>query len=160
MAVRFEDNRVKVEEAINAAAMAWLEEAAGEIEAQVKRNAKVGKVNGGKTKDSWDHKTDAEGKEAYIGSNLENAIWEEYGTGDYAEKGDGRAGGWYIPIGTGTNEIDPAVVEAYHMKVVVGKGGKKFAYTKGKRPKRTMRKAFETTKAAVEKSLENRLRGL
>ena len=70
---------------------AWLYEAAGELEAQVKRNTKVGT---GQLKNSWTYKVDESKGEATIGSPLENAIWEEFGTGQYALHGDGRKTPW------------------------------------------------------------------
>ena len=87
MSVKFEDNSVKVINAINEAVSNALEEVGGEMESQVKRNTKV---KTGKTKASWTHKVDEHNKVVYIGSNYENAIWEEFGTGIYAQNGNGR----------------------------------------------------------------------
>lgn len=85
--VGFTDNRIKVKQLIGQKAIAFLEEASGELEAQVKRNTAVDTEQ---TKGSWKHKVDEKKMEAYIGSDLENAIWEEFGTGEYALHGDGR----------------------------------------------------------------------
>lgn len=51
----------------------------------------------GQTKDSFDYNLTADNgdKAVKIGSPLENAIWEEFGTGEYALEGNGRKGGWY-----------------------------------------------------------------
>ena len=89
--VKFVDNSVEVIGAINNAVGAFLEEAAGELEAQVKRNSRVDTYQ---LKSSWTHKVDEAKAEAIVGSPLENAIWEEFGTGEYALKGNGRKGGW------------------------------------------------------------------
>ena len=89
--VKFEDYSIKVINAIGNAVGAFLEEAGGEVEAQVKRNSRV---DTGQLKSSWTHKVDEAQAEVKVGSPLENAIWEEFGTGEYALEGNGRKGGW------------------------------------------------------------------
>lgn len=76
MAVEFHDFSIEVIGAIDDAVVAYLHEAAGEVEAQVKRNSRVGT---GQLKNSWTYKVDESKGEAKIGSPLENAIWEEFG---------------------------------------------------------------------------------
>ena len=53
MAVKFEDYTIEVQGAIDNKINAVLEECAGELESQVKRNTYV---YTGKTKNSWQHK--------------------------------------------------------------------------------------------------------
>lgn len=153
--VKFEDNTIKFLNALEGEVNAWLEDAAGELESQTKRNTNVGKVGGGRTKAAWEHKVDEAKHEAVVGNPLQTAIWLEFGTGDYALEGDGRKGGWYIPIGEGEGQISQSVVDAYHFKVVHGKNGKKFAFTTGMKPQRPLHKAAEK----VEKKVLNRLSG-
>lgn len=86
---RFEDNSSAVNAAIERAIAAGLEEAGGEFEAQAKRNSRV---DTGDTKSSFGYEVD--GHAVFVGSNAENAIWEEFGTGIHAEKGDGRKKPW------------------------------------------------------------------
>lgn len=90
--VEFTDNRIKVEAALDDAVIAFLYEAAGEVEAQTKRAQT--RVDTGQTKGAWTHHVDEDKGEAVIGNPLENAIWEEYGTGEYALKGNGRKKPW------------------------------------------------------------------
>ncbi len=134
MSVQFEDNSIKVKAAISAAIIAWLYEAAGNIEAQAKRNTKV---DTGQTKGSWSYVVDESAGEATIGSSYENAIWEEFGTGEYALYGDGRKGGWVYKDSKGN-----------------------YCYTKGKQPCRMLWNAFSTFKSAIVTSAEAKLRGL
>ena len=89
--VKFEDYTIKVINAMEDKINAVLEECAGEIESQTKRNSRV---KTGKTKNSFRHKVVDSDHIAYIGSDDENAIWEEFGTGEYALEGNGRKGGW------------------------------------------------------------------
>lgn len=91
----FENNSIQVMNVIKETAIAWLNEASGEIITQVTRNYDAaGRVDTGETKGSFSHKIDEEELKSTIGSDKENAIWEEYGTGIYAEDGTGRQTPW------------------------------------------------------------------
>jgi hypothetical protein len=93
--VYFEDNTLKVIDNTGNAIEAALLECAAEVVSQTARNSRV---DTGKTKGSWashvDKASDGEGYEAIIGSPEENAIWEEFGTGEQAINGNGRKG-WH-----------------------------------------------------------------
>lgn len=78
----FIDNSSAVKQAIEQAIQNGLEECGGEIESQVKSNTRVDNSD---LKNSWYHKT--EGDSCIIGSPLENATWEEFGTGIYGNGG-------------------------------------------------------------------------
>ena len=150
---RFESNTIQVIGKINDAVNNWLEEASGELEAQAKRNTPVGKVSGGNTKQNWDHKVDDDAHEAVVGNTQETAIWLEFGTGDYALEGNGRKGGWWILIGEGSGMISQSVVDAYGFKVGYGKNGKKYAFTRGMKPKRILHNVVESNEAKLQRSL-------
>ena len=126
--VSFEDNSIRVKGALGDAMRRFLEEASGELEAQVKRNQT--RVDTGATKNSWTHQVISD-TEAVVGSNEENAIWEEYGTGEYALNG-GRKGGWVYKS---------------------SKDGK-FQRTMGKKPIRPLNTAFTQNKAKIQKRAE------
>lgn len=89
MSVEFQDNRIEVKGILESAAVAFLHEAAGEVQSQAQRNSRV---KTGQTRGSYEYQVDESGLEAEIGSGFENAIWEEFGTGEYALNGDGRKG--------------------------------------------------------------------
>ena len=135
MAVRFTDNSMQVKSAMEEAVLAYLHEAAGEIEAQTKRNTRVGDT--GQTKNQWTYIVDESSLEATVGNPLENAIWEEFGTGEYALHGDGRKGGWYYK-----DEKDGT----WH-------------HTYGKTPHRAFQKAFNSLKSALIKRASEVLKG-
>ena len=134
MSVTLEDNSIRVKGAISDACDAWLEEAAAELEAQTKRNQS--RVDTGDTKGGWTHRVNKGQGSAVVGNPLENAIWEEYGTGEYALEG-GRKGGW-----------------SYRDK----KG--KWHFTRGKKPLRPLHKAFSANKGKIKKMLESKMKGL
>lgn len=132
--IQFTDNSAEVKEALDQACKAWLYEAAGELESQVKRNTPV---DTGQLKGSWDYNVDEAAQKAIIGSPLENAIWNEFGTGQYALNGDGRKTPWKY-------------------KDVKGKWHR----TTGKRPRRSLHTAFESLKTKLQKALEDKLKGM
>ena len=134
MAVEFHDYKIKVQGAINDRIDAVLEECAGELESQTKRNTRV---DTGKTKNSFEHMVDTGSHTAYIGSNYENAIWEEFGTGEHALNGDGRKGGWAYKDAEGH----------WH-------------FTYGKKPSRAFWKAYTSLKNAIIKRIQDSLKGL
>ena len=132
--VKFEDYTIEVQQAIEERIVAVLEECAGEVESQTKRNSRV---DTGKTKNSFQHTVSVSEHTAYIGSNDENAIWEEFGTGEYALKGNGRKGGWVYVDAKGDGH-----------------------FTRGKKPSRAFWNAFVALKAGIIKRIEDALKGL
>lgn len=132
MAVKFENNSIEVKSAMESAVISYLHEAAGELEAQVKRNTRV---DTGQTKNAWNYAVDESKSEAVVGNPLENAVWEEFGTGEYAINGDGRKGGWYYRDAKGQRH-----------------------FTKGKRPSRALQKAFTSLKTALIRRAEEVLK--
>ena len=133
MAVEFADYTIKVKDAMDDAINAVLEECAGDIESQAKSNSRV---DTGKTKNSFRHKLDKAEHVAYIGSDYENAIWEEFGTGEYALNGDGRKGGWAYK--------DPKTGETI--------------WTHGKKPSRAFWNAYISLKSAIIQKIQNALK--
>lgn len=134
MSVEFQDFSIQVKGAISDRINAALEECAGEVESQTKRNSRVAT---GRTKNSFRHVVDGATHTAYIGSDLENAIWEEFGTGEHALNGDGRKGGWRYQDEKG-----------------------QWHFTRGKTPTRAFWRAYTSLKAAIIRRLENAMRGL
>ena len=132
--IRFEDYSVKCKAALADAGIAFLHEVSGELVSQTARNSRV---RTGQTKGSWDYKVDESELKATIGSPLENAIWEEFGTGEFALNNDGRKGGWYYVDEKGDGH-----------------------FTHGKKPNRALWNAIETLKPSLQTALEEKLRGL
>lgn len=130
--VKFTDNSVACKKAIAQAAKAFLIEAAGELTSQVKRNTRV---DTGQTKGSWRY--EIKDNEAFIGSPLENTIWEEFGTGQYALKGNGRKTPWHYQDTKGN----------WHT-------------TTGKTPTRALFNAFTKLKPKIQKMAEEKFKGI
>lgn len=153
--IEFQDNSIKVKSVMKEAAIAFLHETAGEIASQAAKNSRV---KPGQTSGSYAYKVDKAKLEAKIGSPLENALWEEFGTGEYAVHGDGRKGYWVFVEGSSTGHKGGKSYDLAGAKRAVailrGKGLNAY-YTKGKRPKHALEKAGNTVapkaKAAAEK---------
>lgn len=136
MPVELQNFSIKVKAAIEEKAIQFLEEASAEVESAARRNSRIASHQ---LELSWAHQIDTGAKESKIGSPLQNAIWEEFGTGEYAAHGDGRKGGWYIPeekLGDGAK----AKMRRVEIK------GKVFYYTKGKTPNHTLQRAYDSSK--------------
>jgi hypothetical protein len=131
---KFEDYTMKVIDAMNDKINAVLEECAGEMESAVKQNSRV---KTSQTKNSFQHHVDEEKHEAVVGSPLENAIWEEFGTGEHALKGNGRKGGWFYVDEDGEGH-----------------------FTHGKKPSRAFWHAYQSLKAPIQKRIQEALKGL
>lgn len=135
--VIIKSNMPAVFEALDTSAEAFLTMAALETTNQAKLNTRV---DTGQTRDGWSY--EFEDKTTVIVGNIEeNAIWEEFGTGIYAEdengnkSGKGRQDGW----------------------VYIDKDGKGH-FTRGKTPTHALSKAIDKTKAGFEKKAIEKFR--
>ncbi|MBQ8279490.1 MAG: HK97 gp10 family phage protein [Roseburia sp.] len=133
MSVHFTNNSARVKGALDDAVIAYLYGAGGELEGQVKQNTKRGT---GQLANSWTYKVDEREGVCAVGSPLENAIWEEFGTGEFALHGDGRKGGWVYRDDDG-----------------------KWHHTYGKKPHRAFQSAFNSLKNALIRRAEEVLKG-
>ena len=124
---KFTDNSKKVKGQMDDAMFRALESAALIVEASAKALAPVG--DSGELRDKIDHnvKDGANGPQAKIGSPLDYAMYVEYGTGEFAENGAGRKGGWSYQTPDG---------EWHH--------------TDGMQPQPFLRPAFRENKANIE----------
>lgn len=123
MAVEFQDFSIQVKGAIDDAVLQYLEDAGSILQRQAANNTRVGT---GETAGKWDYMVDEGAKKCEIGNPLQNAIWEEFGTGEYALAGNGRRGGWYYQDDDG-----------------------KWHHTYGKTPNRALWNAYTTKKGAI-----------
>ena len=132
--VKFEDYSIEVKRKINDALIVALHEASGEIVSQTAKNSRV---DTGQTKGSFTYVVDESKGTSTIGSPLENAIWEEFGTGAYALNGDGRKTAWKYQDAKGN----------WHT-------------TTGKKGTRPFFRAIEKLKNPIKKLFENKMKGL
>ena len=142
--VEFIDNRVQVTRAIDDAVGAFLLEISAELVSKTIENIDKSAVDTGQLKGSFAANVDEFKGEAVVGSPLENAIWTELGTGEWASKRNGRAGAWYVPVEKVTGKKKPT----FNGKVIIvyGKDGQQFYKTNGKKPVHMLQKAFDANK--------------
>lgn len=147
--VEFIDNHVQVNRAIDEVVYDFLVGASNEIVKQTIRNIDVAANDSGQLKGSFAARVDEAKSEAVIGSPLENAIWTELGTGEWAANKNGRAGAWYVPVEKVSGKKKPT----YNGQVIIvyGTDGQKFYKTNGKKPVHMLQNAFEKNKKKIIK---------
>nr|DAH78265.1 MAG TPA: putative tail component [Caudoviricetes sp.] len=128
----FKDNSRVCKAAIKQAQIKWLEAAALAIQGQAQSLIKNDTSN---LENSINHKIVVSKLEAYVGTNCEYAIYVEFGTGEFAENGRGRKGGWVYQDSQG-----------------------KYHFTRGRRPKPYLRPAYRQNKQALIQLLNKYLR--
>ena len=159
--IQFEDNRIEVKNAIKSAAIAFLHEAGGEIAGQAGKNSRR---RTGKTAGSFTYKVDEGSVEVAVGSNEQNAVWEEFGTGEYAVHGDGRKGYWVFVEGQSSGGGKGG--KTYDLKgakravAILRKKGLNAYYTKGKKPNKALETAFTTTTPTIRSAAEKACGGI
>ena len=132
--VKFESFVIECKEVIDENINAVLDECAGELKTQASRNTRV---DTSQTRNNWKHHIDDDKHVATIGNPLENAIWEEFGTGEHALNGDGRKGGWFYEDEKGDGH-----------------------FTHGKKPSRAFWHAFTSLKSSIINHIQESLKGL
>lgn len=87
----FIDNSQQGKDAINKATLKFLFQACILVEGQA---VLLAPVKYGRLRDSIDYYVDEKELVGYVGTNVEYAVYVEFGTGEFAENGRGRKGGW------------------------------------------------------------------
>lgn len=125
----FRDNSQQGIDAIKAATVEWLFQACILVEGQA---VMLAPVDTARLRNSIDYVVDERELVGYVGTNVEYAIYLEFGTGEFAENGRGRHGGWVYK--------DPA--GEWH-------------FTYGQAPQPYLRPAFRTKKSQIESLARN-----
>ena len=170
--VVFQDFSFEVKAKLNDTSKKWMLETGNEIASHAQRNCKTDYEEGGKqlkgTYKCQPGNTDAE---VVVGSPLEAAYWEEFGTGSHADtaKNGGKPGreGWWVytpgnagPPGYKSNtyydEMEAMMMAAYIQQEL----GKKAYISDGRDPNYTLEKAFKAVKNPAIAELNRRMKGL
>lgn len=146
--VTLESNILQAEGLLDDAVQQFLTEMGALLAADA---AAMSPVDEGQLKGSWDYQVDAAERSVTVGSNLENAVWNEFGTGTHAANGDGRATPWYVPVAGYTGTRKPT----YKGKVTVVYGQNRVRYfkTDGKAAQHTLQHAADQDLPKAEKRL-------
>lgn len=151
MPVTFEDFSIQVNGAMDDAVETFLIKASKMIQSAVERNTRS---DSGDLRGKWDSIIDASAGKATIGNPLENAIWEEFGTGEYSTSSQGgRMGAWYVPV----EKVDGKKKPSFNGKVIIvyGKDGQQYYKTNGKEGTKAFQKAYDSKKNKVIKLAQN-----
>ena len=163
--VEFIDFSAEVIEGMEAALIAGLHEAAGELATMTIRNSRQGHKYGNiQATALWDHAVDEGALTAQVGSPHEAGYWEEFGTGEHALNGDGRKGWWVYVEGQdsgkgGKSYSSKAEAEEAALFLRKVKGLDAYA-TNGIDPNRPLHRAFQSGQPVVQAILESKLKGL
>ncbi|MFZ8764786.1 HK97-gp10 family putative phage morphogenesis protein [Enterococcus diestrammenae] len=120
----FRDHSQEAKDAIQQATVRWLFEACILVQGQA---ILLATTQTARLKGSIDYQVDEGELVGYVGTNVEYAIYVEFGTGEFAENGRGRKGGWVYK--------DPS--------------GEWF-FTWGQEPQPYLRPAFRQTRKEIE----------
>ncbi|SFB90745.1 phage protein, HK97 gp10 family [Alkalibacterium subtropicum] len=122
---KFEDNSIKIKKQLSKNRSAAMEAALLLVEGQAKSLAAV---KSGELRDKLDHIQKENGNDliGLMGSPNEHSFYVEFGTGEYAENGAGRKGGWVYKAPNG-----------------------KFYFTRGQKPQPFLRPAFRRNKQKI-----------
>ncbi|WP_414842141.1 HK97 gp10 family phage protein [Enterococcus saccharolyticus] len=122
--MKFIDHSDEAKETLKDATIQWLFQACVLVEGQA---VALATVQTARLRNSIDHHVDEAELTGYVGTNVEYAVYVEFGTGEFAENGNGRKGGWMYK--------DPS--------------GEWF-FTWGQEPKPYLRPAFRKNRSAIE----------
>nr|DAF68268.1 MAG TPA: putative tail component [Caudoviricetes sp.]DAL85380.1 MAG TPA: putative tail component [Caudoviricetes sp.] len=122
--MKFLDHSDEAKEVLKQATIQWLFQACMLVEGQA---VALAAVHTARLRNSIDYVVDEAELIGYVGTNVEYAIYVEMGTGEFAENGMGRKGGWVYQ--------DPS--------------GEWF-FTWGQEPQPYLRPAFRKNKSQIE----------
>lgn len=163
MSVELKDNSFEVKAELDETTIAWLYTWANEIASHARDNTKLDGDEGVQLRKSYRADVDEIKGEARVGSDLESAYWEEFGTGEHAIHGDGRKDWWvYIEGGSGyegeTNHYRTKEEAEAAAAYISRKYGKTAVATNGREPSYTLEKAFTANKSKAIADLERQLK--
>lgn len=159
--VKFQDFSFDVKATIDDETIAWLYTWGSETASQAARNCAMEDTEGKKLKGSYKSVVDEDKGKATIGSPMEAAFWEEWGTGTYAAHGDGRKGWWVFIEGQaskGGGKTYATKEEAEDAAMFLRSKGLDAYATNGRKPNYTLEKAFKSVKPKAVSELEDILK--
>lgn len=171
MSVEFHDFSIEVKDVLEEKALQFLYEAAGELEAQTKRNV----PNKGNwftdQKNAWRYEVDEGRLEATVGNPQERSLWTEFGTGEYSISPKGGRKGYWIYVkeadggGDGTTYAYKGgkaytLDEAKKLVAMMREDGLDAYYTKGQRPYKPFQTAYTKLRPKLIRLAEQIFKGV
>lgn len=156
----YNDMSVQVKAEINDTTIAWLHTWSSEIASHAKRHCSKGEDYSSQLRGRYRNIVDEEKGEAQIGNDMEQAYWEEFGTGEYADtaKNGGKKGrqGWWVYKDGYQGDGGEILTEAEAKAIEASSHGDLHA-TNGRRPNYTLENAFRQNKEKAKADLERLL---
>lgn len=147
---------------VEAVAVQWLHEISQTVAADANSHVKMKGDAGVSPRGSYEQHV--AGHSAEVGSGKESAFWEEYGTGAYAEHGDGRKGWWVYIQGqerTTGGKSYPTQQDAEAAADYIREKHKKNAVvTNGTKPHHTLENAFVRNRPKAQQALSEKIGGV
>lgn len=161
MSVEFSDYSIHVKGVMNEAMKRFLREAAFIVESETIRHTPTDKEQ---LRNSWASDVNEADMSAMIGSPLEQAFWNEFGTGSHALHGDGRKG-WWVYIegqerGVKNSKVYATKEDAEQAVAFLRSKGLPAVATNGEDPHRTLENAFAAKKQKIINMAEQILKGM
>lgn len=159
----FEDNSAKVKNLMKDKCISLLYEVGGEMRSRVQR---LSRRKTSQTAGSYDYKVDESQLAVHVGSDFQNAIWEEFGTGTHAVNGDGRKGWWVYVTGSSSSggtaggKTYNSPKQAEMAVALLKEKGLDAHMTKGKKANRPLLRTMKYTAPRFKKNLEAKLKEL
>lgn len=98
MSVEFHDFSIEVKDVLEEKALQFLYEAAGELEAQTKRNVPSKGRWFTDQKNAWRYEVDEGKLVATVGNPQERSLWTEFGTGEHSISPKGGRKGYWVYV--------------------------------------------------------------
>lgn len=164
MKFTFNDYRIDVKAALNDVTKGWLETWSREIASKAKDTCKLDGDAGIQLRKSYSANVDTASGEAQIGSPLESAYWEEYGTGEHAVDTSKSRRGWWVycpgnpgPEGYQSTYYATEAEAQSAAEYITRTYGKKAVATNGRDPQYTLQNAFKSVAPKAKADLESKL---
>lgn len=170
--VEFQDFSPEIKAALKNIGEKWLEEWSQEIVSHAKRHCSMPDDAGVQLRRSYRADVDADEGEATMGSDLESAYWEEYGTGEYADTSknggiDGRIPYWVYVRNSPNRDLRSRELKPHYTKLEAeaiaasmrAEGIDAYA-TSGRPAQYTLEKAFAANRQSAIDDIESKLKGM
>lgn len=170
--VEFQDFSPQVKAKLKSIGNNWLNEWSQEIASHAKRNCSMPDDAGVQLRRSYRADVDEDEGEAMIGSDLESAYWEEYGTGEYADTSknggiDGRIPWWVYVRNSPNRDVRPRDLKPHYTQLQaeaiaesMRAEGIDAHATSGRPAQYTLEKAFTANRQSAMDDIESKLKGL
>lgn len=152
------DRSAELRAAVESARAAWLYEVAEEVASQARAGCSGDLKEDTGQELNASYRTLVRQQEALVGSSMEQALWEEYGTGEHAVRSPHRSGWWVYVAGQPNQHRAKVLTEqkAKQYAAAMRAEGLDAYATNGRDPHYTLERAFNAVAPKARKALSQR----